>query len=97
MSAAAAALQAVGPDFTPVERQSATGMRAGAPRGGRRPRRQAEPEYTGQDKARLRKVCDYLIDSEDELLYLVREHPSLQYEIDQVVGTLMRVTRLAHE
>lgn len=71
--------------------------RSGPPAAGWQPRRRAEPEYTGQEKARLRKVCDYLIDSEDEMLHLVSAHPSLQHEIDNVVAVLMRVTRLAHE
>jgi hypothetical protein len=57
----------------------------------------ASAELTGQDKARLRRVCDYLIDSEDELIYVTKNDPSMQPVVDRVVELLVYLTRRAHE
>lgn len=57
----------------------------------------ASGELTGQDKARLRRVCDFLIDSEDELIYVTKNDPSLQPVVDRVVELLVYLTRRAHE
>lgn len=54
-------------------------------------------ELTGQEKARLRRVCDYLIDAEDELLHVVKADPSLKPHLDTIVESLVHLTRRAHE
>jgi hypothetical protein len=66
---------------------------------GAKKRRRKTPavELSGQEKARLRRVCDMLVDAEDELLYVVSTDPTLQPHIDAIVTTLVDLTKRAHE
>lgn len=54
------------------------------------------PELSGQERARLRRVCDHLIDAEDELLYVAATDPTLETEIDAIVGVLVYLTKRAN-
>lgn len=56
-----------------------------------------EPPLSVANRARLKRVCDMLIDSEDELIYVVRDDPTLQGELDTVVSTLMVLTKRVNE
>lgn len=47
----------------------------------------------GQDRARLRRARDYLIDVEEELLHVAKRDPSLQTMIDRTVADIMELTR----
>lgn len=50
---------------------------------------------TGQDKRRLERVRDCLIDAEDELLYVVKRQPELQHHVDVIVRTLIEISKMA--
>lgn len=50
----------------------------------------------GQQRARIKRVCDNLVDSEDELLYLVHAAPELREVVDQVVGLIVKLTPIAY-
>lgn len=52
--------------------------------------------WTGQERARMRRVCDYLIDAEDELLYLLPRDPGLQPDVDTIVTLLVKLTKMAN-
>lgn len=52
-----------------------------------------ERSDSGNDRARLRRARDMLIDVEDELLYVVKRDPALQPMIDAIIDFNLALTR----
>lgn len=53
----------------------------------------AAPGDSSNDRARLRRARDMLIEVEDQLLYVVRRDPALQPMIDSIVDYNIALTR----